>query len=122
MSPLNESEDANLLLQLYKAIVRPIFEYSSVACISAATCHQIKMQSIQNAAIRAILKLPRYMSTDLLHDASGLPKLHQHTITFAKQRITSMRSKSPLIGEVIDEYRSVAQNTAHKSPLDLILA
>ena len=110
------------MLQLYKSIVRPIFEYSSVACISAATCHQMKIQSIQNAAIRAILKLPRYMSSDLLHDASGLPKIHQHTIDFAKMRVTSMRSKSPLIGDVIAEYRSVAHNTAHKSPLDLILA
>ena len=122
MSTLNVSEDVNLLLQLYKAIVRPIFEYSSVACISAATCHQMKIQSIQNAAIRAILKLPRYISTDILHDASGLPKVHQHTITFAKMRITSMRSKSPLIEEVISEHQTVAQNTAHKSPMDLILA
>ena len=122
LSALNTNHESGMLLQLYKAIVRPIFEYPSIACISAATCHQMKLQNVQNAAIRTILKLPKYISTELLHDASGLPKLHQHTIEFAKLRVTSMHKESPLIDEVIDSYHSVSSNTAHKSPLDHILA
>ena len=66
-----------LLLRLYMAIVRPIFEYSSIAHVNAAACHHRKLQQIQNTAIRVILKIPNYIHTDILHDASGLPMLHE---------------------------------------------
>ena len=57
-----------LLLRLYMAIVRPIFEYSSIAHVNAAACHHCKLQQIQNTAIRVILKIPNYIHTDFLHD------------------------------------------------------
>ena len=114
-------DNPELLLRLYKAIVRPIFEYSSIAHVNSATCHQIKLQRIQNAAIRTILKLPNYMHTDILHDASGLPPLHNHIIEFGKKRLTSMRSKSPLIKETIDQFNSVSHILTWKSPLEFLL-
>ena len=82
----------------------------------------MKLQSLQNAAIRAILKLPKYIGTELLHNACGLTKLHNHTIEFAKMRISSMYNNSPLIEEVIDQFHLVSSNSAHTSPLDLISA
>ena len=121
ISGYNTNNDANLLLHLYRAIVRPIFEYSSVAHISAAQCHQLKLQQLQNSAIRCILGIPRYTSTEILHDASGLAKLHQHNIAFAKKRLSSMKTSSPLIQDTLDQFQRVAHISAHKSPLDYIL-
>ena len=109
-----------MLLQLYKAIVRPIFEYSSIAHVNAANCHQLKLQGLQNAALRNILKVPSYISIESLHDASGLPMLHQHTIDFAKKRLEAMKTTSPLISDVINEFETVAHIAVHKSPLDFI--
>ena len=97
-----------MLLKLYKAIVRPIFEYSASAHVNAATCHQLKLQAIQNAAIRTILGLLGYINTDLLHDASGLPKLHDHTTQFAQKRLAAIRVSSPIIEEVIDQFQDIA--------------
>ena len=84
MSTHNSGDGTDMLLSIYKAIVRPIFEYSSIAHISATLCHQMKLQQMQNSAIRCILKIPKYTSTEILHDACGLPKLHEHAIAFAK--------------------------------------
>ena len=110
-----------MLLKLYKAIVWPIFEYSSIAHVNAAQCHQIKLQRIQNAAIRSILKLPAYIHIDILHDASGLPQLHQHTIQFGKKRLQTMLRKSPILEEVVDQFNQVSDVTTWKSPLEYLL-
>ena len=115
------NDNIEMLLKLYKAIVWPIFEYSSIAHVNAAQCHQIKLQRIQNAAIRSILKLPVYIHTDILHDASGLPQLHQHTIEFGKKRLQAMTRKSPILQEVIDQFHQVAGITTWKSPLEYLL-
>ena len=110
-----------LLLRLYMAIVRPIFEYSSIAHVNAAACHHRKLQQIQNTAIRVILKIPNYIHTDILHDASGLPMLHEHITAFGKKRLTSMLKKSPLIQEVVDQFMDISHLKIWKSPLEYLL-
>ena len=122
MSSLNVNNESSMLLYLYKAIVRPIFEYSSIVHVSTAICHQIKLQQIQNAAVRCILKLPRYTSIELLHDASGLPRLQQHCITFARSRLNNMRQTSPLIEDTLGQFLPLATIQTHKSPLEIILS
>ena len=109
-----------MLLHLYKAIVRPIFEYSAVAHISAAHCHQMMLQQLQNAAIRCILKIPKYISTEILHDASGLSKLHDHSISFASHRVKTMEKTSPIIQETLDQFQLVQNKLTHKSPVEFI--
>ena len=121
MTTSGNSDNIQMLLKLYKAIVRPIFEYSAVAHVNAANCHQIKLQRIQNAAIRCILKLPAYISTNILHDASGLPTLHEHTIQFGKKRLQSMLRKSPIVQEVTEQFQLVAHRTIWKSPMEYLL-
>ena len=121
MTTSNGDENKEMLLKLYKAIVRPIFEYSAVAHVNAAHSHQLKLQRIQNAAIRCILKLPAYTHTDILHDASGLTMLHDHIKEFGKKRLHSMREQSPIIQEVINQFGLVSHVTIWKSPLEFLL-
>ena len=121
LSTSHGSNNIEMLLKLYKAIVWPIFEYSSIAHVNAAQCHQIKLQRIQNAAIRSILKLPAYIHTDILHDASGLPHLHQHIIQFGKKRLQTMLRQSPILQEVVDQFNQVSEVTTWRSPLEYLL-
>ena len=121
LSTSQENNNIEMLLKLYRAIVWPIFEYSSIAHVNAAQCHQIKLQRIQNAAIRSILKLPAYIHTDILHDASGLPQLHEHTIQFGKKRLQTMLRKSPILQDVVDQFNQVSEVTTWKSPLEYLL-
>ena len=117
----SSNNNIDLLLKLYKAIVRPIFEYSAIAHINAALCHQLKLQALQNSSIRTILKLPSYINTEILHDASGLVKLQDHTIEFAKKRLNSMSTTSPILGEVIEQFKTLSHIQTWKSPLECLL-
>ena len=121
MTTSGGNDDSGMLMKLYRAIVRPIFEYSAIAHVNAAHCHQLKLQRVQNSAIRSILKLPAYLHTDTLHDASGLPLLHNHTIQFGKNQLQSMQKTSPLIQDVIDQYDLASHITTWKSPLEYLL-
>ena len=121
LSTTQGQNNIEMLLKLYKAIVWPVFEYSSIAHVNAARCHQIKLQRIQNAAIRSILKLPSYIHTDILHDASGLPQLYEHTVEFGKKRLQSMLQTSPILQGVIDQFNLVSGVTTWKSPLEYLL-
>jgi hypothetical protein len=109
-----------MILDLYKSIVRPIFEYSAIAHITAADCHNSKLQTLQNTIIRCALHIPSYISTETLHDASGLPILHDHLVSFAKKRLDTMKVNSPIISDVIQEFEQINIRTKHKSPLEFI--
>ena len=80
----------------------------------------MKLQQLQNAAIRCSLKIPKYISSEILHDASGLQKLHDHSVSFAQLRIKSMSKDSPIVQDTIEQYQIVQHKLTHKSPLDYI--
>ena len=60
------------ILQIYKQCVRPIFEYGIVSTITVSKTVITKIQRVQNSFIRLALRLPKYVSARLLHEASGL--------------------------------------------------
>ena len=108
------------MVKLYKSTIRTIFEYCSLCIINAAECHIIKLQLIQNQALRLVLRTPAYVSIDDLHDCSGIPRIKDHIIEFARKRFLSMEHRSPLIGQVIYEYSEVKHITENASALDTI--
>ena len=61
------------LIQIYKQFVRPIFEYGSLATITASDYIISKIKRLQNKFIRLALRLPKYICSKLLHDSTGLP-------------------------------------------------
>ena len=121
VSSLSENPNPNMLVTLYKSIIRPIFEYPSLCIINAAACHIQKMQLLQNQALRVVLKIPSYVSIKDLHDCTGVPPILDHLVSFAKQRLQSMKKTSPLVNPVIEEYNSVSNITENASVLDVIL-
>ena len=58
------------ILQIYKQYVRSIFEYGIVSTITVSESVINKIQRIQNSFIRLALRLPKYVSAHLLHEAS----------------------------------------------------
>jgi hypothetical protein len=109
-----------LILKLFAAIVRPIFEYSAVAHITAVDCHKDKMQVPQNSVIRSALHIPTCISVETLHDASSLLPLHEHMVHFAKKRLATMKSNSPIIADIIEEFEQIGNTWKHKSPIEFI--
>ena len=108
------------LLRIYEATIRSIFEYASLCIVNAAECHIEKLQLIQNQALRVILKTPSYVAINDLHDCSGLPRIKSHLKDFAKKRFDTMKSVSPLIKDVIEEYKTVQHISENASLFDII--
>ena len=118
LSTLWKKPNPNVMLHLYKTLVKPIFEYGSVCIANAAGVHLDKLQLIQNHALRVITKSPQYMSIKDLHDCTGEKPIKQHLITHAQNRLAAMRRNSPIIHAVLDEYEKVKHIHENLSPLD----
>jgi hypothetical protein len=121
LAALYRRTNPSTLLRIYQAFVTPLFEYTSVAFISAADTHFRKLQNIQNSAIKSILGLPSYVSNQLAHDATGLPLVKEHLQTFSKNRINNIVKSSPLIKATVEMHTNYMNNASHKSPLDIVL-
>jgi hypothetical protein len=120
ISSLSSKNNPTLLINLYKATVRSVFEYSSIAWISAAEVHLQKLQLIQNAAIRAALKVPIYIPDIVIHDASGLPRTTEYLKDFSKSHLKRIQSNSPMVAKALEDFQYVQWNKKHPSPLDVL--
>ena len=111
---------ADILLKIYNATIRSIFEYASPCIVNAAETHLEKLQLVQNQALRVILKTPAYIAIKDLHDCSGLLRIKIHLKDFAKKRLHAMKGVSPLINKIIDEYKAVQHISENESLFDII--
>ena len=80
------------ILQIYKQCVRPIFEYGIVSTITVSETVITKIQRVQNSFIRLALRLPKYVSARLLHEASELPYVRQRLITVGRNHLARMHA------------------------------
>ena len=121
ISAMSSEHKPDMLVHLYKSIIRPIFEYSSICTVSAAETHIDKFQLLQNQALRIILKAPQYVTIKDLHDLSAIPPVKDHLISFARRHLENMKAHSPLINETIEDYKRVQHIRENASILDVLL-
>ena len=120
ISAMTTEHSPDMLATLYKAIIRPIFEYGSICTTTAAECHLEKLQLLQNQALRSILKTPNYVAVKDLHDLSAIPRIKEHLLAFAQKQLGTMKTHSPIIQSTIDNYRKVAHVKENASILDIL--
>ena len=84
------------ILQIYKQCLRPIFEYGIVSTITISESVINKIQRVQNSFIRLALRLPKYVSARLIHEASGLPYVRERLITVGQNHLARMHA-NPLV-------------------------
>ena len=89
------------ILQIYKQCVRPIFEYGIVSSTTVSESVINKIQRVQNSFIRLALRLPKYVSARLLHEASGLPYVRERLITVGQNHLARMHA-NPLVEHTIN--------------------
>ena len=68
-------------------------------------CHITKIQRVQNSFIRLALRLPKYVSARLLHEASGLPYVRERLITVGQNHLARMHA-NPLVEHTINSART----------------
>ena len=108
------------LIKLYKTFVRPLFEYGCVATISTNQSNIQKIQRVQNEFIRVCLKLPKYISTKILHEASGLEMVIKRLEFVAKKHFEKLK-KDDNVKSLIENRQSLNALYDCRSPLDVLM-
>ena len=107
------------ILQIYKQCITPIFEYGIVSTITVSETVITKIQRVQNSFIRLALRLPKYVSVRLLHEASGLPYVRERLITVGQNLLARMHAK-PLIEHTINLARTCLAWDKYKTPISIL--
>lgn len=104
----------SVLIRLFKTYVRPLFEYGS---ISFLTANIKRLQLTQNEFLRLSLKLPRYLRTDLIHEAAGLELIEQRLLD-VNQRLLPKMIEHEAVREIVQRSKSVIALNNYKTPID----
>ena len=107
------------ILQIYKQCVRPIFEYGIVSTITVSESVINKIQRILNSFIGLALRLPKYVSSRSLHEASGLPYVRERLITVGQNHLARMQ-KNSLVENTIDTARTKIAWDKYKTPISIL--
>ena len=99
--------------------VRPIFQYGVASTITVSETVITKIQRVQNSFIRLALRLPKYMSARLLHEASGLPYVRERLITVCQNHLARMHV-NPLIEHTINSARTNIAWDKYKTPISIL--
>ena len=90
----------------YKARVRFALPYS-------------KIQRVQNSFIRLALRLPKYVSARLLHEASGLPYVKERLISVGQNHLARMHA-NPLVEHTVNSAKTNIAWDKYKTPISIL--
>ena len=107
------------ILQIYKQCVRPIFEYGIVSTITVSETVITKIQRVQNSFIRLALRLTKYVSARLLHEASGRPYVRERLITVGQNHLARMHA-NPHVEHTINSARTNITWDQYKTPISIL--
>ena len=107
------------ILQIYKQCLRQIFEYGIVSTITVSETVITKIQRVQNSFIRLALRLPKYVSARLLHEASGLPYVRERLITVGQNHLARMHA-NPLVEHTINSARTNIAWNKYKTQISIL--
>ena len=117
------------LLHYYKACIRPILEYGSIALAIACPSAIKRMESLQNTALRIALRLPRQARTNFVLAEAGCSLLEDRLKSLAMStwtKIKSSPSTHPFHQNNKDMHRSIhllgrASSRVRDIPLEISL-
>ena len=99
------------ILQIYK-------QYGIVSSITVSETVITKIQRVQNSFIRLALRLPKYVSARLLHEASGLPYVRERLIIVGQNHLARMHA-NPLVEYTINSAKANIAWDKYKTPISI---
>ena len=105
--------------QIYKHCVRPIIEYGIISTITVSESVINKVRRVQDSFIRPALRLPKYLSARLSHEASGLPYVRERLITVSQNHLARMYA-NPLVEHTINSARTNIAWHEYKTPISIL--
>ena len=78
-----------------------------------------KIQRVQNSFIRLALRLPKYVSARLLHEALGLPYVRERLIPVGQNHLARMHA-NPLVEHTINLAKTNIAWDKYKTPISIL--
>ena len=103
----------------FRTGVRPIFEYGIVSTMTVSEAVITKIQRVQNSFIRLALRLPKYDTPRLLHEASGLLYVRERLMTEGQNHLARMHA-NPLAEHTINSARTNITWDKYKTPISIL--
>jgi len=102
----NWGSDPETLMLLYKQTVRPILEYGSIAFANACKTNLLRLQRVQNHAIRIAFRSPIYTPSRWLHHWANIPYLRKRYITLGVNYLhkASDANRNKLLAEFLKDF------------------
>ena len=107
------------ILQIYKQCVRPIFEYGIVSTITVSDTVITKIQRVQNSFTGLALRLPKYVSARLLHEASGLPYVRERLVSVGQNHLARMHA-NPLVEHTVNSAKINIAWDKYRIPISIL--
>jgi hypothetical protein len=96
-------------------------EYGSIAFLNVCKTRINRFQIVQNDAIRAILKIPKYIRIQTLHDAASIPTISDRLVSLSQKHLASMEQSYPLLKTLyLKKGINQKNELSHISPLDIL--
>ena len=110
---------ATTILLIYKQCVRPIFKYEMVSTITVSESVIKKIRRVQDSFIQLALRLPKYVSARLIHEASGLPYVRERLIIVGQSHLARMHP-DPFVEHTINSARTNIAWDKYKTPTSIL--
>ena len=114
----NVGSKSGTILQIYKQCVRPIFEHGIVSTMTVSETVITRIQRVQNSFIGLALRLQKYMSACILHEASGLPYVRERLITVGQTHLARMHA-NPFVEHTVNSARTSIAWDKYKTPISI---
>jgi hypothetical protein len=96
-------------------------EYGSIAFLNVCKTRLNRFQIVQNDAIRAILKIPKYIRIQTLHDAASIPTISDRLVSLSQKHLASMELNYPLLKTLyLKKVINKKNELSYTSPLDIL--
>jgi hypothetical protein len=97
LSKLNPNSNINIMINLFKSLVRSIITYGSSVLLTADEKIWKRIQIIQNKALRAALGLPAYTSTEYIHNTTNISTIKKYSTFLLQQAIARAKNYNDTI-------------------------
>ncbi|CAF1073774.1 unnamed protein product [Rotaria magnacalcarata] len=87
----------NIMLNLYKSLVRTVIIYGYPVLLSADNKRWDRIQIIQSKALRVALGLPHYTSADYIHRIANIPRIKDYAINLLEKASSTASSNNEMI-------------------------
>jgi hypothetical protein len=90
LSRLNPNANEQIMINLYKSLVRSIITYGCSILLKADNSIWKRLQILQNKALRAALGLPIYTSTEYIHSKTKIPMIKNYAKDLLNKAISGV--------------------------------